>query len=534
MKKIRVDALDKTIEVNDGDNLLDCLLKNNIFVESPCNKKGTCGKCRLIIKNKSFEISSLDKNFLSHDELNKGIRLACDKKVFEDLEIQLIKKEEKGKVLTTGYLPEFEIDTNREGLGIAIDIGTTTVAMDLVDLKTGKILDSESLINPQKIYGSDVLTRITYEVESGQEGIENLQKVIVNAINEGIEKFNINKDRLKEIVVAANTTMAHMFLGVDARSLGKYPYQPAFIELQEIKAKNIGINGGENTILTTLPHVSAFIGADIVAGAYICNLDKVINNQLFIDIGTNGEIVLSKNGKLLCCSCAAGPALEGMNISSGMRAEAGAIEDIVITKDKIDLKVIDNVEPVGICGSGILATIRELIKHKMIKENGAIIKKEDLPEDDYRQKYIGQNGKKREIILSENPKIIMTQGDIRSVQLAKGAILSGFMTLLKKGAITMKDLSKVLVAGQFGSHLPNTSLVGTGILPKEVFSKIVYLGNTSKSGAYMALLSKKVKKEIQEISKKMEYVELAVFEGYEDIFRESLYYPIELDIDKIS
>jgi len=238
-----------------------------------------------------------------------------------------------------------------------------------------------------------------------------------------------------------------------------------------------------------------------VAGAYVCELHKAEENILFIDIGTNGEIVLSKGGRLLSCSCAAGPALEGMNISSGMRAAEGAVEDVEITENGIDLKVIGEEDPIGICGSGILAAVKELLRTGIVKNNGAFIKKEQLEESDYRYKMIQLNGNKREFLLKSTPEqLLITQGDVRQVQLAKGALLSGFYALLKQAKIDMGELDKVMIAGQFGAHLPADSLVGTGILPKEVKDKLVYIGNSSKTGAYMALMSVKVKKEIEDLA----------------------------------
>lgn len=247
--------------------------------------------------------------------------------------------------------------------------------------------------------------------------------------------------------------------------------------------------------------------------------------MLFIDIGTNGEIVLASQGRILCCSCAAGPALEGMNISSGMRAAEGAIEDVKITPEGNEIKVIGGQEPVGICGSGILAVVKELLRTGIVKKTGAFIKKEKLEDDDYRFPMIRVNGTKREFVLHEKPEILVTQGDVRQVQLAKGAILSGFTALLEKAAITMGDLDKVMIAGQFGAHLPAESLVGTGILPEEVKDKLIYVGNSSKTGAYMALMSERAKQEIEELASEMEYIELAETENYERIFADSMIFP---------
>lgn len=315
----------------------------------------------------------------------------------------------------------------------------------------------------------------------------------------------------------------HFLLGVDATPIGNSPYAPAFVKSKNILAKDIGIKASTGARLYCLPSVSAYIGADIVAGAYVCELHKAKENILFIDIGTNGEIVLSNHGKLLSCSCAAGPALEGMNISSGMRASEGAIEDVKITESGIEFKVIGSGEPIGLCGSGILAAVKELIVTGFVKKNGTFIKKETLEESDYRYDMIQLDGKRREFVLRSSPEqILITQADIRQVQLAKGAILSGFYALLKQANIDMSKLHKVMIAGQFGAHLPADSLVGTGILPEEVKDKLVYVGNASKTGAYMALMSVEVKEQIEELAHKMDYMELGASEGYERLFAQCL------------
>lgn len=594
MPKIFVKNQDKTIEFFTNENLLEILLKHNIFIENPCNGKGTCGKCKIkILEGSVPDISESEIKYLSDDEIKGGIRLSCLIQPEGDLVVETLQKEGKHKILTTGYTPKFdfnpsiskklfhiekptlenqisfedailknlsldEVDfdvlkmiepfdgvatvvfdkdkiiaiekgnTIDDIYGLAIDIGTTTVAADLVEINSGKAILSSSDINPQKKFGLDVLTRITYALENEEQAVKNLQHEIVSLINkmtfEMCMSANISKDNIYKVSVAANTTMLHFLLGIKANSIGKSPYAPAFVKSKYIKASSIGININSNGKLYCLPGVSSYIGSDIVAGAYVAKLHKTKENILFIDIGTNGEIVLSNKGKLLSCSCAAGPALEGMNISCGMRASSGAIEDIEIKNEKILLKVIgEEVEAKGFCGSGILAVLRELLKEGIVKKDGSLIKKEKLEERDYRQKFIRLNGKKREFIVREGEnEIYITQSDIRQVQLAKGAILSGFYALLKKADINMEDLDQVVIAGQFGSHLPAESLTITGILPKGVNEKIIYIGNSSKTGAYMALMSEVVKKELEEIAKNIEYMELGASQGYERLFANCL------------
>ena len=595
MPKITVQPSGKVYEYEAGGTLLEILLAHKIFVDNPCNGKGVCGKCRIRILSGDLEApGDTELKLLKEEELASGVRLSCLVKPEGDLEVELMQKERKHEVLTSGYVPEFDFDVDIKKqvieirkptledqtpyedqvkeqtgyelsfgtlraanfvpgkttivvhgneviqieagdttdvlYGVAVDIGTTTVVCTLIDMLTGKELAHSSMINAQKHFGLDVLTRITYELEHPEDGVEKLQKALVDSMNDMIadicRQAGIQKEDIYEIAVGANCTMMHTLLGVDATPIGRAPYAPVFVRAKDIKASEIGLKAAEGARLYCLPSVSSYIGADIVAGAYVCELKEAQENVLFIDIGTNGEIVLSNKGRLLCCSCAAGPALEGMNISSGMRAAEGAIEDVEITEDGIKLKVIGNEEPIGICGSGILAVVKELLRVGLVRKEGAFVKMKQLADDDYRRKMMQENGIKREFIMTEAPeKLLITQGDIRQVQLAKGAILSGFIALLNKAGIKMEDLDKVMIAGQFGAHLPADSLVGTGILPEEVKDKLVYVGNSSKTGAYMALMSSKAKEDMEKLASYMDYMELGATEGYERLFSDCLIFP---------
>ena len=514
MPHIKVQNTGQILECEYGENLLHVLVSHHIFIENPCNGKGNCKKCKVRIRKEGKE-----KEVLS-----------CLTKVEEDMEIRLIGKEKKNRILEDGMLPEFEKDL-QEGYGAAIDLGTTTIVCSLIQLSRGKEIASVSRINAQKRFGTDVLTRITYEYENKEEGTQSIRNVTIDCLNEMLEevckKAKVSTEELQEIDVAANCTMMHMFLGIDARSMGKSPYKPQFTGAKRMLASKAGLIGSENTVLYCLPHVSAFIGADIVAGICVCGLKKRKETTLFLDIGTNGEMVLFTKGNMYACSCAAGPALEGMNISSGMRAQDGAIEKIYITEKGIQIETIGKCQAEGICGSGILSITKELLRSGMLKRSGVFIKKDSLDQNDYRYDLLRENGKKREFILQKCPEILVTQKDIRQVQLAKGALLSGFTILLRKAGIKIQDLEQILIAGQFGSHLSKELLIGTGILPKEAKQKILYIGNTSKTGAMMALLSQKVKQEMEEIVQDIHYVELAETEQYERIFAESLIFPDE-------
>ena len=404
--------------------------------------------------------------------------------------------------------------TKNKRYGIALDIGTTTLAMDLVDLKTGEEVESVSGLNAQRKFGQDVLTRITYEYRAGEKAMENLQKLLVDSINEllaGVcKQAGIREDDIEEIVVAANCVMTHTLLGQDARGMGRAPYQTAFLEAQSLPAKEIGIAAGDKTMLYCLPQVSAFLGGDIVAGVYERGLyPGKADAALFIDIGTNGELVLATCGGLVACSCAVGPALEGMNITHGMVAKEGAIEEVVIRDGKVQLQVIGDSEPKGLCGSGVLSAVRELLKNGTLDVTGRLLTEEFL--------------------ICQEPKIAITQKDIRQIQLAKGAILAAIRTLLQHENISMEKIDRFYVAGQFGEHLSEHILIDTGILPREAEGRISYVGNTSKKGAKAALLSKEARKEMEGIAGEISYLELSNTEGYMQLFMESMNFP-EMDM----
>lgn len=550
MAIIKIAGSKREITCENENNLLRVLLEHDIFMENPCNGVGVCGKCKVRVQTARAAVSEMDeteRKHLKEEEIAQGIRLACMTKVCgepEDcIEIELLQKDRKHRVLTGGYLPEFDRDGFEDGYGVAVDIGTTTMVMTLIDLRTGEEIAMASRINAQKRFGLDVLTRITYEYEHGDKGIRELQQAIVDSMNEMLDEVCRGADsrraivirhQIREIVAAANCTMTHMLLGVDARSIGRAPYAPVFTNAQGCLAADIGLKAGPETKLYCLPQVSSYIGADIVAGAYVCELEKAKGNVLFIDIGTNGEIVLASNGKLLSCSCAAGPALEGTNIRCGMRAEDGAVEDVYLSAQGVQLKVIGNEGPVaGLCGSGILAAVRELIRNGFLKKTGALISADMLEETDWRRQFlraVGETGKKREVVLwsegGRETEIVVTQDDVRQVQLAKGAILSGFTALLKKAGISMDDLDRILIAGQFGAHLPAESLVGVGILPEQVKDKLVYVGNSSKNGAYMALMSQAARQHMEQLAERIGYFELAETDDYERVFAECMRFPV--------
>lgn len=504
-------------------NVLEFLREKNIHIEAACNGLGVCGKCR--VKLRDTDALESERKLLGEENIKAGYRLACMHSV-DEVDKEFIVKElevdEKPEniVLTDSFIPKINHTNIRDKYGIAIDIGTTTVAMELIDLKNSKIISKVADVNSQVKFGFDVMSRIAFTLEN-PGGLLALQRCIVDTLNTLINKLldesKIRREDIAELVVSANTTMCHILLGESVESLGKFPFLPVFIEVKRVCAKDVGID--LDATLITLPHISGFLGSDIVSGVYasgICD-DNKAENILFIDIGTNGEMLLKTDKKLLATSCAIGPALEGMNISCGIRAGIGAIDDFHIDEDGISYTTIGNTEPTGICGSGVLSMVRELLKAGFINKMGAIDKKcldsnhSFIKADDFGKPFI-----------KINDNLYFTTKDIRQVQLAKGAILSGIRALIKKAGIETGDITRVCIAGQFGKYISMDSFFGVGLMPSEFEGKVEYLGNTSLTGAYMALLDKNAIEYMTEISVETEYFELSKLEEYEKIFAKAL------------
>ena len=502
--------------------ILEFLREKNIHIDAACNGLGVCGKCK--IKLESTDVSISERKLLGEENIKFGYRLACMHSIEEADKEFILKSFESEKkpdsiVLTESFTPKI-IHTNiQEKYGIAIDIGTTTVAMELIDLKNAKIISKVADVNSQVKFGFDVMSRIAFTLEN-TEGLSTLQKSIVDTLNTLINKLldesKIKREDIAELVVSANTTMCHILLGESVESLGKFPFLPGFTEVKRVCAKDIGID--LDATLITLPHISGFLGSDIVSGVYASGIcDDKDKNILFIDIGTNGEMLLKTDNNLLATSCAIGPALEGMNISCGIRAGIGAIDDFHIDEADISYTTIGNTEPIGICGSGVLSMVRELLKSGFINKMGAIDKK--CLDSNHSFIKADDSGKP---FIKINDNLYFTAKDIRQVQLAKGAILSGIRALIKKAGIETCDITRVCIAGQFGKYISMDSFFGVGLLPKEFEGKVEYLGNTSLTGAYMALLDKNAIEYMTEISVETEYFELSKLEEYEKIFAKAL------------
>jgi uncharacterized 2Fe-2S/4Fe-4S cluster protein (DUF4445 family) len=497
------------ITADAGTKLYDVLAVQGL-TEGPCGGSGRCGKCRVQILPLCPEKDE-EKRFFSAEELKNGWRLACLHEVCDGMEIRLPRAEQASELLIDGAAASFLTDGD-EGFGIAVDIGTTTVAACLIERKTGRQLSRAACLNSQRSFGQDVITRIDYAMQN-EDGLRRMQEAICGDLRMLAEQLcrdaGIETASIAAYTVAANNVMTHIFTGADPAGLAAYPFTPAYEGARDLPAAELNLPAAAGARVWCLPAVSAYVGGDITAGMLTCDLANLSGNVLFIDIGTNGEMVLSREGSMFSCSCAAGPALEGMDIRCGMRAAQGAVEETRILwkdgKPRWELHTIGEQTACGLCGSGLLSAVKEMIACGAIGENGRL---QPHP-------LVSTVEGKRRCILDEDNGIYLSQQDIRQVQLAKGAILAGVEILLKEAELTPEQLNRVLVAGQFGAHLTPESLVGAGLLPGSLADRIHYVGNTSLAGATACLLSREMREKSLLAAEHVRYLELSAYEGYE-------------------
>jgi len=417
-------------------------------------------------------------------------------------------------------------DTASECYGIAMDIGTNTVVASLVDLGDGRELGIASSINPQVIHGDDVISRIRFAKTAG--GLEMLRHEINHLMNglmlELTRDLKIDPRRVYVCSLAGNTAMQHIVVGVSPVDLGRAPYRAKLMSAVETLASKSGVNAHHDCRLLMPPSLGGFVGGDITALIISQALHRKRVPTLAVDLGTNGEIVLSANNRLLVCSTAAGPAFEGERISCGVRAIGGAIEDVRIKGKKIGVTTIGEKKPVGICGSGLVAAVGEL-RHAGIIEPSGRIKTPDQVGEKWLAGRIIEGDRGREFILVDDPVIKLTQGDIREVQLGKAAICAGIKVLLSGAGLGLEDLRTILIAGSFGSSVRPASIKALGILPPEFAGKIKVIGNTAIEGAKIFLTSAEARAEAREVARLAEHVELFTRPEFNDEFYASMSFP---------
>ena len=566
-----------------GATILDLMKDHNIQIDAPCSGNGTCGKCRVRVIAGSVEMDRMHS--LPDEDYDDQWRLACQSKVMADATIWVpaeaaaFKEDIKtADISSPEELARYE-DAIQQifdagisqgvaevGVGIAIDIGTTTCTAAMLDLSTGKVLGKSSMGNGQIRYGADVINRIIQQSKEG--GVEKLQKAvreetILPMIDRLLAESGKQKEEIVRYVIAGNTTMEHLFLGADGQSIRLEPYVPKFLRREGDTIESCGLPGKADGKVIFAPNVGSYVGGDITAGA----LDAMIWNSemqsLFIDLGTNGELVFGNSDYLLTCACSAGPAFEGGDISCGMRATTGAIDSVEMDADfEPHYSIIggnsdgmggnsdgmggnsggmgerdvadaagcaeDNggagassalgnssVKARGLCGSGLISIISELFRTGAVNAKGKFIGQ------GRRIRYDEEIGSGEYIVAFEEEsangsELTLTESDLDNFIRAKGAIFSAIQTMLKSLDMDIDCIEHVIIAGGIGSGIDIAKAISIGMLPKIDLEKYSYIGNSSLTGACAMLLSDEAAQKVFDIADNMTYIELSTYPGYMD------------------
>lgn len=582
--------------VHAGSTLLEAAGQAGIIIANPCGGMGRCGKCKVQLLPSSKEILAcqfrIDHNvtvqipessrFFSQKILEQGaehhtLPAPAILKIFidtppssvddfcqllsEKIQLQFTIQDsinaeaaeslnawrntgvtavlalssvgDKPTYRVTGFEPG---NTSNILYGMAVDIGTTTIVAYLLDLKTGRKAATVSSGNPQSLYGADVISRINYA--QTDEGLLRLHHIVIDCLNELIKKAaaaaGIDSSCIYEIAIVGNTTMNHLFLKHPVKQLGQAPYRAYSLLAADHSPSQLQIKINPAGNIHTAANIAGFVGSDAVAAVLACKMEAASENILLVDIGTNGEIVLSAGGHLLASSCAAGPALEGGGIEFGSRAQKGAIERVLYEGNDIDVDVIESDTALTICGSGLIDAAAVLLKAGIIESSGQFCSPETLSPfttPSMRNRLIAYKNEPAFVLAGtyknkhwENA-VLLTQKDIRQLQLAKAAIRTGIELLLKEASIDAEKIGKVLLAGAFGNYIQKDSAVRIGLLPSIQLEKIHFVGNAAGTGAEMILISSQMRQQAVHLAQSIHYVEIAKQELFHSAFSEFLLFP---------
>jgi uncharacterized 2Fe-2S/4Fe-4S cluster protein (DUF4445 family) len=516
-------------EVEPGSTLLAAARKARAPLEAPCDGAGICGKC--LVRLDPEALTALEAGVEVGGGNGKGaLVLACDARVRADIAATIPDRGDKNLAIVDHGLatartlaPHIAVVHASDGctvwagqeliaslpnrvanLGIAVDIGTTTLVVALVDLGSGDELAVASALNPQTAYGHDVLSRIHFAAEP--DGLATMQQALVDGLNilirQVCQRAGVDAGHIHEAVLGGNTCMLHIAAAVDPAPLGRSPYRPSLTGASHLRAAELGLGIAAHGLVYLPPVVSGFVGADITAGILAADLHRSQQTVLLLDIGTNGEMVLAHAGELWATSTAAGPAFEGVNIACGMRAAPGAVDAVIADDGGWMLHTIGDVPAIGICGSGLVDLVSCLVKNGAIGKNGRFETTVAPPVG----KWDESTGR---CVLRLAGDVILTQKDVRQVQLAKAAIRAGLDALLAGAKVRRQDVERVLVAGSFGYHLRPDSLAGSGLLPAPLAAKVEAVGNTCKTGAVTLLNNAGTRRELQAVAARVRSIELA-------------------------
>jgi uncharacterized 2Fe-2S/4Fe-4S cluster protein (DUF4445 family) len=487
-----------------GENVLSVLRRHGYSIDAPCSGKRICGKCKVVAQNHKYVLEASEEKYLTEQEKAKGVILACFHNLDQDLTLLLTEKN-TGHVIEDNYAPitiEKLIETPEDSCGVAIDIGTTTIALSLIHLHSQKVLAVEKMLNPQRAYGADVISRILY---NNQHKDQRLTELIVSSLEEAIRKLIITSNVLYKdvchIAIAGNTTMIYLLLGIDPEPLAVSPFTTIELGLHQCRSWEIWEKLNLDAKVSVLPWISAYVGGDIVSGMFATELRKQQGNSLLIDIGTNGEMVLKAGERIISASTAAGPAFEGANIRCGMGSVDGAVCEIADHQGEFTWKVLGDKEPLGICGSALIDAVHILLERGTIEPSGFMEKPFMFTED-----------------------IGIYPEDVRQVQLAKAAIAAGIEVLLDAANLSFEDVDAVFLAGGFGSHLNISSAVSIGLIQEPLKSKVHVVGNSSLAGCVKFLLENDAANYVESIKLDCEYIELSTNMKFNDAYIMNMFF----------
>lgn len=526
--RIRFEPQGVEVEVPEGRVLMAAARQAGVHIEAPCGGQGWCGRCRVVATGELSAHTPDELRLLRPDDLADSVRLACRARALGDVVVRVPAAEGAVRVVEAGGEPTLALEPpEARGLacgarcaGAAVDVGTTTLALELVDLRTGDRLGRASALNPQVRFGADVLSRVSHALT--REGARELRSTVLGEVERlllgSLEKADVLAEDLVEVVLAGNTAMTHLALGVDVSPLAAAPYEGALVEAAVTTGEAVGFTSLLGARVVTMPAVSAFIGGDVAAGMLATSLPDREAPTVFIDLGTNGEIVLATPDGLIAASTAAGPALEGAALSHGIRAEAGAIERVALVADRLELDVIGGEAPRGICGSGLLDLTAALLDAGALDSSGRL-----QPAGPLASQVEDAEGGRR---LRVADGVYLTQQDVRQVQLSKGAVTSGISLLMEASGLAEDAVEEVVFAGGFGLHVRPAALARVGMIPRVWADRVSFAGNTSLEGAAMALASSAVRKRAEELARKVRTVDLAAHPAFEQRFLKALDFPL--------
>lgn len=488
----------------EAESILDCLKRNGLFLPAACGGKGICGKCRIQLCEGILPVTEADTRFFLKEELEHGYRLACEAYPTQDCTIALFEAEQDFMVVTQ-HSSDISVIEDVE-YSIVIDLGTTTIAMQRIGMQSKKVYDTYTTINHQRSYGADVISRI----EAANSGkADELRRLVLEDLKQGILQLCQNEQQIVGIYLAGNTTMIHLLMGYSCEKLGTYPFEA--VELNCIKttyAQVFSVCKVEETYknlpVTILPGISAFVGADIMAGMLTCGFFSSKQTIALIDLGTNGEMAIGNRDRILVASTAAGPAFEAGNISCGVGSVKGAISHVTIEGDAPVLQTIEGACPIGICGTGVIDTVYELRKEHLLDETGL-----------FEEKYFETGYPLADAIL-------FIQKDVRELQLAKAAIRAGFEALTKEYGVTYDEIDKIYIAGGFGYKLDLEKAVGIGLFPKECSGKLEAIGNSSLAGLIQYATEKDAEKTVAAMREKICDLQLANLDLFHTCYLENM------------